>query len=263
MKTFILSNLIYIIVIINSCSHTAFDVKKESAEEIYNKAVKKLERKKFIGLIPYRGTEDAIELFQQVIDNYPNTKYALLSEIGLADSYFYKDEYDEAQSRYNEFYNLHPGNEYSPYAIYMSGRCFEEISSSYDRDLTPVNNAIAEYTKLLQNEPQSNYTDDARKRLKVLYEKVAKREFYIGRFYYRRKLFHSAIDRFISLLSNYAQFSLRERTLYYTYNSFYKINDIDNAKKYYNQLIEEFPDTEYKDKSFEKIIKLVDSPPHN
>lgn len=234
-----------------SCAHNR-EIKRESAEEIYNKAMKKLERRKFLGFIPYRNTEEAIELFQQVIDNYPNTKYALLSEIGLADAYFYKDEYDEAQSRYNEFYNLHPGNEYTPYAIYMSGRCFEEMASSYDRDLTPVNNAIAEYTKLKVNYPDSKYTEDAIERLSALYEKVAKREFYIGRFYYRRKFYHSAIERFTELLEKFQKFSQRELALYYTYLSFYRVNNLEMAKKYYRQLIKEFPETKYRDKSFEE-----------
>lgn len=264
MKLFIhsISSIILIALLINGCSQNASNLKKESAEEIYNKAVKKLERKKFIGLIPYRSTEDAIELFQQVIDNYPNTKYALLSELGLADAYFYRNEYDEAQSRYSEFYNLHPGNEYTPYAIYMSGRCFEEMSSSYDRDLTPVNNAIAEFTKLIQNYPENNYVEDAKKRLAVLYEEVAKREFYIGRFYYRRKEYHSSIDRFINLLNNYPKFSGREHVLYYTYSCFYKINDLINAKRYYSQLVNEYPHTKFRDESFEEIIAPPASAEH-
>lgn len=263
MKFFIhvIYSVILIAVIMNGCGHTASDLKKDSAETIYNKAVKKLERKKFIGLIPYRSTEDAIELFQQVIDNYPTTKYALLSEIGLADAYFYKDEYDEAQSRYNEFYNLHPGNEYTPYAIYMSGRCFEELSSAYDRDLTPVKNAISEYNTLLQNYPDSSYTEDARKRLDRLYEKVAMREYYIGRFYYRRNFYHSTIERLKELLDNYPKFSLRKKALYYIYNSFYRINDLENAEKYYRQLIKEFPDENNRDKKFEEIIKSSDISP--
>lgn len=256
MKFFINSipRILIIVALISSCSYSTSTLKKESAEATYNKAVKKLERKKFIGLIPYRNTEEAIELFQQVIDNYPNTKFAVLSEIGLADAYFYKNEYDEAQSRYNEFYNLHPNNEYTPYAIYMSGRCFEELSSDYDRDLTPVKNAISEFQRLIRDYPESSYTEDARKRLEGLYEKVAMREFYIGRFYYRRNLYHSAIERLKGLLDNYPNFSLRERALYYTYNSFYFINDIENAKKFYRELIKEFPETKYRDESIEKII---------
>jgi outer membrane protein assembly factor BamD len=248
-----------LLVFSGACSHTTTDLKKESAEEIYSKAVKKLERKKFIGVIPYRNTEEAIELFQQIIDNYPNSKYALLAEIGLADAYFFKDEYDEAQSRYSEFYNLHPGNEYTPYAIYMSGRCFEEMSSDYDRDLTPINNAIAEFTKLKINYKDSKYTEDATKRLTALYEKVAMREFYVARFYYRRKLYHSAIERLKNLLNNYPEFSLKERALYYIYNAFSKINDLENAKKYYNQLVHEFPETNLRDKVFEETISSTDT----
>ncbi len=260
MKFFIHSiySAIFIALTINGCGHTSADVKKESAETTYNRALKKLERKKFLGLIPYRNTEEAIELFQEILDNYPNTKFALLSEIGLADAYFYKGEYDEAQSRYSEFYTLHPGNDLTPYAIYMSGRCFEELSSSYDRDLTPVESAIAEFTRLKVNYPESQFTEDAKARLQKLYEKVAKREFYIGRFYFRRKLYHSAIERLKSLLENYPDFSGREAVLYYTYKAFLKIEDLTGATKYYKQLVNEFPETKYRDESFEKTFNSAD-----
>ncbi len=247
-------SIILIPLIINCCGHTSTDIRRESAEATYNRALKKLEQRKFLGLIPYRNPEEAIELFQQVLDNYPNTKFALLSEIGLADAYFYKNEYDEAQLRYSEFYTLHPGNELTPYAIYMSGRCFEEISSSYDRDLTPVNNAIAEFTKLKVSYPESQFTEDSKARLLKLYEKVAKKEFYIGRFYYRRKLYHSAIDRLKNLLENYPDFSGREVALYYTYEALFKIGDLTSATKYYRQLVNEFPETKYRDESFEKTL---------
>jgi len=246
--------VILILALAYGCGHSVPETKKESPEEIYNKAVAKLERKKFLGVIPYRNTEKAIELFQMIIDNYPNSKYAVLSELGLADAYFYRDEYDEAQSRYSEFYNLHPGNEYTPYAIYMSGRCFEELSSSYDRDLTPVQNAIAEFTKIVRLYPDSKYYEDAQKRLNLLNEKIIKREFYIGRFYYRRKLYHSAIDRLEGLIRNYSNFENREQTLYYLYMSFYNIGDMDGTSKYYKKLLDEFPNTKYRDKHIEESI---------
>lgn len=236
------------IIAATGCGHTSDEIRVPSAEKIYNEAVSRWKGHKIFGLIPYHDNERAIELFQEVLDKFPNTKYALLSEIGIADVNFGREEYDEAQTRYRNFYTLRPANELAAYAFFRSGMCFEKLASSYDRDLTPIKNAMYEYKSLLGKYPASEYASEAKERLKEISEILAKSEFYVGKFYYRRKNYQSALNRFKNILSDYPDYSGREKVLYYLYLTYINLGEKQEAIKYSEILLNNYPDSKYRKK---------------
>jgi outer membrane protein assembly factor BamD len=61
----------------------------------------------------------AIDKFQRLKDYYPFSKYAILAELKIADAHYQREEYEEAIFAYENFENLHPRNEATPYVIYQ------------------------------------------------------------------------------------------------------------------------------------------------
>ncbi|MEE8556966.1 MAG: outer membrane protein assembly factor BamD, partial [Myxococcota bacterium] len=109
-----------------------------SAESYYERGLEVLKgRRAFILFrdIDYVG---AIELFQEVIDNYPYSEFATLSELKIADVYFDQRRFEEAANYYQDFVDLHPTHPRVSYAVYQRGLCgFSQMHAS-DQDQTPT-----------------------------------------------------------------------------------------------------------------------------
>ena len=159
--------------------------------------IKDLKKKKY---------DDAIETFEKVRDRYPYSDQALLAQLKVADAYFFKKKYDEAFQAYREFEKLHPTQKAVPYCIYREGQCFYRQRSTIDRDQTYTQKAIAEFTRLKQKFPNSEYITKVDFYLTRCRKDLAEHEFYVAEFYYRTKRYQAAIDRYQALTQDYPEF---------------------------------------------------------
>lgn len=142
-------------------------------------------------------------IFRELKDRYPYSKYAILAELKMADSLYFKELYIEAAEAYREFERLHPKNEAIPYVIYQIGMCnFQQIQGP-DRDQTPTVEAIQTFTRLRETFPDSRFASMALARITDAQNALAGHEWYVGQFYYKLNMYPAALGRFISLVKNY------------------------------------------------------------
>jgi len=153
-----------------------------------------------------KNYDDAIETFGRVKDRYPYSDQALLAQLKVADAYFFKKKYEEAVQAYREFEKLHPTNKAVAYCIYREGQCFYRQRSTIDRDQTYTQKAIAEFKRLKQKFPTSEYITKADFYLTRCRKDLAEHEFYVAEFYYRTKRYQAAIDRYQALMQDYPEF---------------------------------------------------------
>lgn len=153
-----------------------------------------------------KNYEDAIETFEKLKDRYPYSEQALLAQIKVADAYFYKKKFDEALQAYKEFEKLHPTNKAVPYCIYRQGLCYYRQRSTVDRDQTFTAKALAEFKRLKQKYPESEYVPKAEAYMSKCRQDLAAHEFYVGEFYYRTKRYPSALERFQTLAQEYPDY---------------------------------------------------------
>src|SRR5512136_704220 len=99
------------------CKSKAPDYSKTSPEALYQEGVQFYQKGDY---------DKAIEVFQALKEEHPLSKYAILAEIGIADSYFSDKKYGDAEANYVDFTNLHPTNSNLPYAMYQVGMCHFE-----------------------------------------------------------------------------------------------------------------------------------------
>jgi outer membrane protein assembly factor BamD len=184
-----------------------------SAEAYYQRGLDALQGESFLFFFTDVDYARAIELFQEVIDNYPYSEYAVLAEIQIADVYFDQGNYEQATSYYQDFVELHPKHPKVPYALYRHGLCSAERMSSSGRDQEATRTAIAQFEVLLERYPDSEYSADARKRLAEATDQLAAHDVHVGDFYLGRGECYAAASRYRSALTQYPHHSARLQTM--------------------------------------------------
>lgn len=93
----------------------------------------------------------------------------------------------------------------------------------------------------MQKHPQSVFANEAKEKRESSLKKLAQKEDYVGDFYFKRKIFDSALSRYEFLVANYAQLGLDERAIARAYYSAVKLKDKTKTKKYRDLLKTQFP----------------------
>lgn len=146
---------------------------------------------------------EALQAFNQIIDEYPFSPQATLAELKAADSHFYKEEYIEAKTLYQEFEERHPTNEAIPYVLFQIGMCDFRRTDRIDRDISGAQEAIQDFSKLLRSFPESPYTREAKAHIAAAKEFLVNHEYYVAVFYVRTEKYDQAQHRLKYLLAMY------------------------------------------------------------
>lgn len=152
--------------------------------------------------------DESAELFQQLKDRFPYSRYALLADLRVGDAYFKAKRYDEAVLAYDDFVRLHPKNDAVPYAIYQMGMVYHEQMLIPARDPTSAKKASETFQRLLRQYPNNEWSVKARPRLQEALERMAAHDMFVGRFYMRTDRYRAAIGRFKRVLTDYPDVGL-------------------------------------------------------
>ena len=146
---------------------------------------------------------DAVKAFTDLKDWYPFSKYAILAELKIADSYYHLEEFDDAIFNYEEFEKMHPKNEAVPYVIYQTGLCWFKQLDSVDRDRTPAKNSLVQFRRLINQFPDNEYAKKAKKNIKKCMENLSGHELYVANYYMKTKEYKAALKRYEYLVEQY------------------------------------------------------------
>ncbi|MBU1184240.1 MAG: outer membrane protein assembly factor BamD [Pseudomonadota bacterium] len=157
----------------------------------------------------------AVDLFQRLKEEYPLSKYAIMGEMGIADSYFSGKQYVEAELAYSEFLNLHPTNENLPYVLYQIGMCHFNQITTIDRDQSEAFKALRELERLEARFPSSKFAFLAEKMIRECKKTLGEQEFYVGQFYFNIKEYRAALQRFEKVAREYPNVGLDYKVSYF------------------------------------------------
>jgi len=163
--------------------------------------------------------KEAIESFQRLKEEYPLSKFAIMAEIGIADSFFSKKDYAEAEMYYNDFMNLHPINENLPYVMYQLGMCHYKQMYSIDRDQTETFKAKKEFERLISRFPSSKFSIMADKKLRDCRKRLGEQEFYVGHFYFKMKRYKAALKRFETVAREHSNLGMDYKVSYFLHET--------------------------------------------
>lgn len=190
----------------------------------------------------------ARQYFRRIIDGFPQSQYGPGARLALADSYFNEGGVANeilAVATYREFLTLYPSHPQADYAQFMLAESQFAQTHSADRDQTPTQEALREYNRLLDLYPNSPYIEQARRRIQVCRQLLARAEYLVGYFYQRtRNVPRAAIARYEALLRDYPDYERLDEVLYRLGRALVDAGRPAEAVPHLNRLLEVYPGSE-------------------
>jgi outer membrane protein assembly factor BamD len=184
----------------------------------------------------------AIQKYQAIRNKYIYSKFALMSELSIADCYYKQESFPEAQVAYQAFKDFHPRHAQIDYVTFqLAMSYFKQLPSSIDRDLSLASQAISHFDETIANYPKSQYVKEAQENKIAALKMLAEKEIYIADFYFRKGHFESAFGRYESGYKKYPGLGFDEITLSKAAKSAALSGQREKAKEYLSLLKTKFP----------------------
>ncbi|MFC2074644.1 outer membrane protein assembly factor BamD [Bdellovibrionota bacterium] len=201
--------------------------------------------------------ELALEKFSYVKNKYPFTTYATMAELELANTYFLKGDYLESIAAYEAFRDLHPRNSRLAEVTYKIGLAYFELApTSVDRDLTPIKQGIQVFEELIRRYPRSENIKDAKDKIREGRGMLARKELYIGDFYFKRGAFNAAALRYKSVLDRYSDAGHNAEAAYHLGEAYKKAENIEGAKKAFQIASQKHADSKWGEMAQQRLKEL-------
>jgi outer membrane protein assembly factor BamD len=237
------------------CASSGTDeiVEVASADRLYEEGVAELEADHSLLGLNFANYQGAIDKFQDIIDNYPYSEYAVLAELRIADAHFAQSRWDEALNYYRDFAQLHPDHEKVPYTMLRTALCHERQSEKAVRDQTQTRAAVAALDQLILNYPNAPETAEAEQLWKELRRKLANQALNVGDFYFQREEYQSAANRYRSVIDEYPGLGLDADALYKLGLAYSRMNRDDDARDLFEVILENYPASNVADAARDQI----------
>ena len=221
---------LFLLLILVSCSKNEIEnssIKEKSLElqvlEVYNIGKDALEG----GDVLY-----AAKKFNEAETLFPQSDWAPKSALMAAYSYYTQDYYGDSIAELKRFIKVYPYHKDLSYAHYLMGVCYFEQIVDEKKDLQSIRNAKTKFDFILKEYPNTEYALDAEFKISLIDDILASKEMYIGRYYFEKKKWISAINRFRTVVDVYDTTIYTAEALHRLVEVHYTIGLIDEAEKY-------------------------------
>ena len=214
--------------------------------EAYQEGVKSLET----GDVLY-----AAKKFNEAETLFPQSEWAPKSALMAAYAYYTQDYYSDTIAELERFIRVYPLSKNLDYVYYLLGISYYEQIVDEKKDLQSIIKA-KEYFKIVsKNYPNTNYSLDAEYKIDLVNDTLASKEMYIGRYYFDKKKWIPAINRFRTVIDEYDTTIYAEEALHRLVEVYYTIGLIDEAKKYANLLGYNYQSSRWYEQSYSVFNK--------
>tara|TARA_B100000674_G_scaffold114036_1_gene85308 strand:- start:227 stop:1063 length:837 start_codon:yes stop_codon:yes gene_type:complete len=247
--------LLIILIIFNfSCSKKVVkdvEIKEKSIElqviETYNEGLKELEA----GDVLF-----AAKKFNEVEIMFPQSKWAPKSTLMAAYAYYSQDYYYDTIEELKIFLRKYPKHEDIDYAHYMMALAYYEQIVDEKKDLNSIMLSKKKFEYVINSFPETDYALDSKFKLDLINDVLASKEMYLGRYYFERKKWIPAINRFRKVVDDYNRTIYIEEALHRLVEVYYTLGLVDEAEKYANLLGYNYQSSEWYKKSYSVFNKL-------
>jgi len=219
-----------ILILLSSCSKEPLKntiIKEKSlelqVEEAYKEGMEALNS----GDVLY-----ASKKFNEAEILFPQADSAPQSALMAAYSYYTQDYYGDAIAELKRFLKVYPAHKDIGYVYYMIAICYYEQIVDEKKDLQSIINAKKNFNIVLKDYPNTEYAIDAEFKIDLINDILAAKEMYLGRYYFDRKKWIPAINRFREIVDNYDTTVFAEEALHRLVEVHYTIGLTDEAEKY-------------------------------
>ena len=214
--------------------------------EAYQEGVKNLET----GDVLY-----ATKKFNEAETLFPQSEWAPKSALMAAYAYYTQDYYSDTIAELERFIRVYPLSKNLDYVYYLLGISYYEQIVDEKKDLQSIIKA-KEYFKIVsKNYPNTNYSLDAEYKIDLVNDTLASKEMYIGRYYFDKKKWIPAINRFRTVIDDYETTIYAQEALHRLVEVHYILGLKDEAKKYAKLLGYNYQSSKWYEKSYSVFDK--------
>lgn len=197
----------------------------------------------------------AAKKFNEVEILFPQSEWAPKSTLMAAYAYYAQDYYFDTIEELKIFLKKYPNHKDVDYAYYLMGMAYYEQIVDEKKDLNSILMAKKQFEKVANDFPETDYALDAKFKLDLIADLLAAKEMYLGRYYFEKKKWIPAINRFNNIVKKYDKTIYVEEALHRLVEVYYTIGLIDEAKKYANLLGYNYQSSEWYEMSYSVFDK--------
>jgi len=268
MQKFYYTFLITLFLFLVSCSNTPKEkslITEENLElqtiESYNEGLKALKE----GDVLF-----AAKKFNEVEILFPQSDLAPKSALMAAYSYYTQDYLDDAIAELDRFIIVYPQHKNIDYAYYLMAISYYEKIVDEKKDLQSIINAKENFEIIINNFSNTEFALDSEFKLDLIMDILASKEMYLGRYYFEKKKWIPAINRFRSVIDDYETTIYVEEALHRLVEIYFILGLKDESEKYakllgYNYNSSKWYEMTYSvfDKNYEIKKKKLDNKKRN
>jgi outer membrane protein assembly factor BamD len=194
---------------------------------------------------------DASKYFTFIKARFPYSKFAVLSDLRVADCAFGAGAFLEAVDGYKQFIKFHPTHALveNGYAAFKIGESYYRMlpddwfvmPPAYERDQSATNDALRELTSFERMYPKSELNPKAEKMRKACAHQLAAYEWYVADYYWKRNLPMGTVLRLRALIAKYPDAGYDQAALLRLGDAFVKVGRKEDARRAWQTLIANFP----------------------
>ena len=202
----------------------------------------------------------AAKKFNEVELLYPQSIWAprsvLMSAYGYYSQLYFTDAIFELE-RFIDKYKNHPDMDY---AYYLIAICHYNQIVNEKKDLREIIKSREYFTLLVNNYPNTDYSEDAKFKLELINEVLAAKEIYLANYYMEREKWIPAMNRYKTIVNNYDTTIFIEEALHRLVELNYKLGLVNEAQKYTAVLGYNYQSSDWYEKSYKILNNTYKKP---
>ncbi len=202
-------------------------------------------------------------LFSTIINTYPDSAFLPLAKLAIADSFYLEGTSSslvQAAQAYLDWLTFFPTDPLADDAMLKVAESEMRQMGLSDRDTTHARKAEQRLKALLQQYPQTKLRPVVEDHLRETQESLAMHNLGVARFYYEARYnkgrgtgLKGSQSRLKEIIDKYPNFSLRDEVLFRLATTYQLEEEPDEAAKYYQELLRNFPNSDYGEKAKEQL----------
>ena len=201
-----------------------------------------------------RDYTTAIEKYELLESRYPFGRFAQQAQLELGYAYYKQNDYERSRDTVDRFIKLNPRHPSIAYAHYIKGLATFDSGRNFvhhilerdpsNNDPTSLYEAFQIFDFIIEEYPDSKYTEDAKWRMVYLRNELAEYELKVADFYLRRGAYVAAANRARYVLEHYQGADVMPQALYTLEQAYLRLGLEDLAGDTRRVYAENFQTTE-------------------
>ena len=173
-------------------------------------------------------------------------------------SYYSQNYLGDAIAELERFTRVYPVNEDLDYAYYLLAISYYEQIVDEKKDLNSIINAKKNFEIVIKKFPNTEYALDSEFKIDLINDILASKEMYIGRYYFDRKKWIPAINRFRIIIDEYDTTIYTQEALHRLVEVYYVLGLVEESQKYAKLLGYNYQSSQWYEKSYSVFNKMYE-----